>query len=275
MDDTWVVFALWTAAALLLGWTWIPALIAGLGGSRYSNGGAEDLMALDPMPGEPDYAYWHQKITALGYEPLGPAWMRIRFHGSDWHYEFRVRVFYSRSKKAYAFVQRQPSPMNVWCLVMFATVFAEDKLLLTSNTMNESAQDEAYMIQGLESENLAAVEEMHLAHCDRLKHSGHRPDPEGTLETLLQSMQKHAGPAGRYVGMKLGQTYLATHVPIHAFLTLPVAYISGIGHWSVPLVNLTLGLMLAMSERVAKRRAGVMMREQVMARAGGKGDRPI
>jgi hypothetical protein len=66
--------------------------------------------------------------------------------------------------------------------------------------------------------------------------------------------------------MKLGQTYLATHVPVHAFLTLPVAYISGIGHWSVPLVNLTLGVLLAVSEGMAKRRAGAMMRLQIQVR---------
>src|SRR5262245_58614484 len=107
MDDTTLAVVLWGLTALVLGWTWLPALISGLGGARYANGGTEDPSSLEPIADEPDYAFWQQQIVALGYEPLGPAWMRITFHGSQWRYETRVRVFYSRAKRAYAFVQKQ------------------------------------------------------------------------------------------------------------------------------------------------------------------------
>src|SRR5215213_4414705 len=75
MDDQTLSVVLWGAAVLFLGWTWVPALISGLGGTRYANGGTDDPTALEPGPGESDYAFWHRQLVVLGYEPLGPAWM--------------------------------------------------------------------------------------------------------------------------------------------------------------------------------------------------------
>jgi hypothetical protein len=264
MDDFWITFALWTAAALLLGWTWIPAIIAGLGGSRYANGGLEDPAALTPGASEPDYARRFDEITALGYEPLGAGWMRITFHGSEWRYETRVRAFYSRNKQTYVFVQKQPPPLDVWWLTMFATVWKDGGLLLTSNAMDEPPGDGDYVVQGIESDRLEIVEQLHLAHVQRLRQQGRQPETDGQLDTLLQATRRHSGPAARHLGLKLGQTYFASHGLIHTFLTIPAAYMSGLGHWSVPMMNLILGLMLAGSERLARRRAGGMMRAQVL-----------
>src|SRR5690242_8689125 len=69
MDDPTTI-VLWGVAALILGWTWLPALIAGLGGSRYANGGTDDPSALDTA-NESDYRVWADQLTALGYAPLG------------------------------------------------------------------------------------------------------------------------------------------------------------------------------------------------------------
>jgi len=267
MDDITLAIVLWGAAALVLGWTWVPALISGLGGCRYANGGTDDPTALTPTGGEPDYAFWHRQVVALGYDPLGHGWMRLTFHGADWRYETRVRAFHSRAKQTYVFVQKQPRPLDVWWLAMFATCWQDGGLLLTSNAVDEPPDGTDYVVQGMESLDLAAVEELHFGQHERLRATGKRPDPDGSLDTLLKATERHSGPAARYVGVRNGQTYLLTHGLIHLFLSVPPAYLAGPGHWAVPAVNLVLGTLLAVGDFVAKRRAGALMRELITGTA--------
>jgi hypothetical protein len=267
MSDATLTLLLWCATAVLLGWKWIPALIAGLGGTRFAAGGSDDPTVLTPSDSEPTFAALHRQITALGYEPLGPAWMRITCHGSDWRYDVPLRVFYSRAKQTYALVQQQPPPMDVWWLTMFATCWTDGGLLLTNNAVNEPTEDGDYVVQGMESNDLAAIEQLHFATRDRMRSEGKRPETDGSLETLLTAIRKHSGSAARFVSLKLGQTYLTTHGMIHAFLSVPVVYVNGFTHWSLPLVNLALGGLIAGGEHIAKRRAGRMMKAQADALA--------
>ena len=157
MDEPTTTIVLWGLAALLLGWTWVPALIAGLGGSRYANGGSDDPSAVETAA-EPDYRVWADQLAALGYQPIGVGFMRLSFHGQDWRYETKVRACYSRAKQTYAFVQKLPRPLDVWWLTMFATVWRDGGLLLTGNGGDETPDDGEYVVQGLESMDLAAVE---------------------------------------------------------------------------------------------------------------------
>src|SRR5262245_49631426 len=94
MNDAIWIFALWGAAALVVGWTWIPALLSGLGATRYANGGTEDP-ALLQTASEEDYLFWQRQLSARGYEPLGTGFMRLTLYGRDWRYETQVRAFRS------------------------------------------------------------------------------------------------------------------------------------------------------------------------------------
>jgi hypothetical protein len=270
MSDAAITLVLWCIAGLILGWTWIPAFIAGLGGTRYSIEGSEDPTVLAPTGPERDYAAWHKRVAALGYDPLGSMRMRITCHGPVWRYEIHARVFRSRSKQAYAFIQKQPWPLDSWSLAMFATCWNDGSLLLTSNAAQESPDDGGYVVQGTETSDLAVAEQLHLATCERMKEAGKRPDPEGGLEPLLTAIRLHAGKAARYVGLKIGQTYLVPHVLIHVIVSAPLVYMNGIGHWSVPLANVILGSLMAAAEYTAKRRAGKMLKAQAEALAGGE-----
>jgi len=263
MDDTTLAIVLWGAAALLLGWTWIPALIAGLGGPRFQLTGSEDPTALQLTNATPDYAFRFEQLTKLGYEPVGSATMRLNFHGSDWRHDFQLRVFWSRAKQTFAFVQKQPKPLDVWWLVSFATVWTDGALLLTNNGADEPPGEGDYIIQGIETDDLAAVEALHVSTRDRLIAAGKRIERDGGLETLLAAIRKQASPAARYVAVKLGQTYLTTHVVIHVILSLPPAYLNGLGHWGVPTVNLVLGTLFAVGEYFARRRAGATLMTQI------------
>jgi len=260
-ESTWTVL-LWGLTILLLGWTWIPALISGLGGTRYANGGSEDPTQLETAA-EPDYLFWYRQLVARRYQPLGTGWMRLNYYGSDWRYETRVRAFRSSDRDTYAFIQQQPRPLDVWWLTMFATCWQDGSLLLTSNAADQPPGDGDYIVQGMESTDLAAVEELHRGEAVRLRAAGRRADPDGSLDTLLRATARHAGPAARYTGVKLGQSYLLAHGAIHTVLSIPVAAAVGVGHWGVPTVNLVLGAILAASHYAAKRRAGRTMRVQI------------
>ena len=268
MDETtWAVLA-WCLAVVVLGWSWLPALLSGLGWTRYANGGSEDPSQLSTAT-EPDFVFWHRQLESLGYEPLGTAWMRITFNGPDWRYQTDVRVFRSNRTKTFAFIQKQPRPLDVWWLTMFATCWQDGGLLLTSNAVDHPPSAGDYVVQGMESYDLNAVEELHRKQVSRLQTEGRRIDPDGSLETLLTATNKHAGQAARQMGMKLGQTYLLTHAAIHVVLSVPPAVMMGILHWAVPLSNLTLGSALAASMYAAKRRAGALQRAEIASRVTG------
>ena len=49
MSEATVTVVLWGLAALVLGWTWLPAMISALRGARYANGGIEDPAALEEL----------------------------------------------------------------------------------------------------------------------------------------------------------------------------------------------------------------------------------
>jgi hypothetical protein len=273
VSDTAVIVLLWGLVVLELGWTWIPALISGLGGTRYANGGSEDYTQLETAT-EPDYLFWHRQLISRGYTPLGTGWMRLTYYGSDWRYETHVRAFRSAERGTFAFVQQQPRPLDVWWLTMFATCWQDGSLLLTSNANDQPPGDGEYIVQGIESTDLAAVEVLHASEVVRLRSAGRRADPDGSLETLLRVTAKHAGPAARYTGVKLGQSYLLAHGGIHGVLSIPVAAALGFGHWALPAVNLVLGATLTLSQYSAKRRAGRLMREQLRAIHGAPDSAP-
>ena len=262
MDDVIWIVALWGAAALVLGWTWVPALLSGLGATRYANGGTEDPSVLQTAA-EPDYLFWQRQLAARGYEPLGAAWMRLTLYGHDWRYETQVRAFRSAERKTFAFIQKQPRPLDVWWLTVFATCWTDGGVLVTNNGADQPPDTADYVVQGMESMDLAAVEELHRGEAVRLRATGRRADPDGSLDTLLRATARHAGPQACYLGVKLGQSYLLAHGAIHAVLTVPVAMTAGLGHWGVPLVNLILGSILAASEYMARQRAGRLMRAQL------------
>src|SRR5262249_31557763 len=154
--------------------------------------GSEDPTLLTPGAFDADYATWHKQITALGYDPLGSMRMRITCHGPVWRYEIHARVFRSRSKQLYAFIQQQPWPLDSWSLAMFATCWNDGRLLLTSNATQESPDDGPYVVQGTETTDLAAVEQFHVGTREKMKEAGKRSDPDGSLETLVTAIRKHA-----------------------------------------------------------------------------------
>ena len=105
IDPDAAVIVLWGVAVLALAWTWIPAFLAALGGSRYLNGGTEDPDFTADYR-EPGFAFWADQLAPLGYEPLGKGWMRLDFVGHQWTVRVPIRIFLCPTKRSYAFMSR-------------------------------------------------------------------------------------------------------------------------------------------------------------------------
>lgn len=260
-DRNSAIFVLWGVTALVLAWTWIPALISSIGGTRYLSGLAPDLEASDRARREPDYEFWANQLLALGYEPIGSAWVRINFAGPEWIIFTPLRVFVHPQKQCYAYMQKAPAPFWFWPGAVFATVWSDGTLLVSDNNVAADPNpDDELIRQGIVTLKLAELEIAHLATMDVLRRDGRKPEGELTVETLLVSMQRHFGTEARRNYGRAGTQYMFAHGLIHICLSTPAAYVAGIGHWSVPLVNLILALIMLYGESSQKRQYAAAVR---------------
>ena len=76
--------ALWTAAAAWAVWNWVPFALVCTIGMGYENGGTDDPAAVEPDGTDQEYADVYAALRSLGYEPLGPGFMCLWFHGWRW-----------------------------------------------------------------------------------------------------------------------------------------------------------------------------------------------
>ncbi len=263
IDPDVVVTILWGVAILVVAWTWIPALIAALGGTKYLSNGVNDPDHLEPTAKEPDYAYWVYQLQELGYEPLGQGWIRVDFAGHEWSLYTVLRVFYHKQNQCYAILQRVPAPFYFWPGASFITCFSDGRMLFTDN--NEAVSpfpDDEFIRQGVVSLDLADVQELHLATMEALRGKGLRPDTEANIETLLQAMQTHIGPEVRRHHAHNGTQYLFAHLLIHVCVSAPAAFVThmNFAHWSLPLTNLVLAVILLVGESAQKRQYARMVR---------------
>ena len=241
----WVIAGLWGLTAVLMAWTWVPALLSALGGTRYQNGGEEDPGPLAPSAAEPDYAFWHDQFRALGYEPMGHGFMRL-VHAADRWVEFhRVRVFHSRQKRRYGFVQKGHPPFDVWLIASFATCLNDGGLAVTSNVeLEEPVNRTDYVHFGKPTHDLAELEEVHEKILARMRETQPWPDADQSLENLLRRTDEYAGPQLRENFRRAGKKYLTVNALFHLCVSLPTAVILGPGHWGLPLSNLLLYTLL-------------------------------
>ena len=261
IDPNTAIVVLWGMAALVLAWTWIPALISALGGTRYLTGLAPDLEGNDRAAREPDFQFWAGQLAALGYEPLGYAWSRINFAGAEWMLFTPLRVFVHPQKQCYAIMQKAPAPFWFWPGAVFATVWSDGSMLISDNNVAGDPNPEDDLIrQGVVTLRLAEVEALHLATTEVLRRNGRKPDAELTNEVLLNAIQRHFGADAKRTYSRAGSQYLFAHGLIHICLSTPAAYIAGIGHWSVPLVNVILALIMLYGESSQKRQYAAAVR---------------
>jgi hypothetical protein len=254
-------------AALFIAWTWVPALISALGGTRYSCGGSDDTNGMDPSPNQPDYSFWAEQLLALGYEPLGAGWMQINFAGPEWSQRSIVRIFTNASKNSYAYMQKAPAPFNFWPGAIFATCLVDGGILLTDNNLTADPHpDDAFIRQGTVSLKLADVEALHLATQEALRQIGRKPDSDLSVDTLLHAAERHFGPEAKRIEGRSATQYLFAHGLIHLCVSIPPAYLMGVLHPYVALANLVLSLVMLIGESSQKRQYASAVRAALRLR---------
>lgn len=261
IDPNTVIVVLWGLAAVILAWTWMPALISSLGGTRYLVGLGADLEGADRARREPDYEFWARQLVALGYEPLGYAWSRVNFAGPEWALFTPLRVFVHPQKQCFAYMQKAPAPFWFWPGAIFATVWSDGSMLISDNNIAAEPNPEDDLIrQGVVTLQLAELETLHLATMEAFRRSGRKPEGELTIDTLLNAIQRHFGAEAKRIYSRSGTNYLFAHGLIHICLSTPAAYVAGLGHWSVPLVNLVLAVIMLWGESSQKRQYAAAVR---------------
>ena len=128
--EQYLAAGLWALAAGWTVWLWLPVAVCACGGTTYANGGHEDPPAIEPDGSDPRYAELYADLVARGYEPVGPAFMRLGFFVRFWVYRTRVWAFRSRAGRRFAFLHESPT-LPGWYQVYFATCYADDRILLT------------------------------------------------------------------------------------------------------------------------------------------------
>ena len=251
--DTFTI-VIWGVAILVLAWTWVPALIASLGGTRYLTGGSNDVSRLDLARNGPDFAFWAKQIAELGYDPLGSGWLRVNFAGPSWALVSAVAIFRNQAKNTYAYMERAPAPYSFWPGAVFATMFSDGSALFTDN--NRAAQpdpDDECVRQGVVTLKLAELEEFHQATLSALGKLNRKPDSDMSVELLLNTIKRFDGEVARRVHSRAGTQYLFAHGLIHITVSFPLVYLMGFMHWAVPLCNLILATAMLTGERAQKK----------------------
>ncbi|QVL32156.1 hypothetical protein KIH39_25520 [Telmatocola sphagniphila] len=261
IDPNTLLVVLWGLLVLLMSWTWLPALIAALGGTRYENGGDTDPTNLEPTGGDEDYQFWYDQATQLGYKPIGQGFMRIRFDGPIWEQRTDVRMFWNKSQQSYLFLQRLRAPRAVWYSTHFAACYTDGGLLLSDNTQNSRPDFELEFIrQGKICFDLQELEILHQAAVEVTRKQGRSIEADGTIETLLRSTELNAGSAARHLGGRRGWDFLLLNGLIHACGSIPAAMAVGFAHIGLLITNFVLWGLLNFSQMIEKRQKTEMMR---------------
>jgi len=274
IDPNTQTFLLWALAILVMAWTWIPALVSALGGTRLSHGLTSQAAGSDQTAG-PDEALWANQLTQLGYEPIGAGWLRVNFAGSEWALYTPVRVFRNASANIYAFMQKAPAPFHFWPGAVFATCWSDGVLLLTDNNSNaEPDFEDEFIRQGIVTLNLADIETIHRNVTEAMIRSGRRPDSDSSPEALFLALQRYLGPEAKRAHGRAGTQYLFVHILIHLCASMPSLTLVSLTHWSLPFINLILALILGLGESSHKRQYARAVRaafrnEQIVPKGEG------
>ncbi|MFO0796669.1 MAG: hypothetical protein U0804_04275 [Gemmataceae bacterium] len=254
------VAALWAAVGVWLAWWFVPLLVSAAGGTRYANGGAEDPAALEPDGSDPAYAAAFDALRRLGYEPLGPGWMRLTFHLRDWTYRTTVRAFRKRSAGRFAFLHELPVAPG-WHQLIFATCWADGGLDLTAASAPDSyTADDGFAMEAVATADPAAVEARHADRVAAHEAAGRRRDTDLSLRALLEATGRHAGPSTITPTARTARVEVVAAGGPLAVATAAAVLVFGPWSWAVPAALLAVLTGLWVLTAVARANAAAQLR---------------
>jgi hypothetical protein len=269
IDKTTALVVLWGATVLLLGWTWFPAIVAAMGGTRCRLRAIERTEDFPPDRDEPDLGVWLEQVRNLGYSIAGTGVGRVEYLESEWRIDGRFRLYYSPQKYTFVLLQKMPDPWNFWREVLFVTRLTDGLILITRNLPVRPSEPESGVLeQGLESFDLSEVEALHLETLDSLRKRGLRPDADNSVDGLMAALEAATAPGVKRISQQLGKKYLALHFIIHGCISLPAGYFGAKEPWALPLTNLILCLIMRIGESAQRRQIAYANRMRLLQRLG-------
>jgi hypothetical protein len=266
-----VVLGLWAAAGLWLVWWFVPLTVSALGGTRYANGGEEDPAAIEPDGTDPAYAAAFDALRRLGYEPVGPGWMRLVFNLRAWVYRTKVRAFRNRAAGRFAFLHETPV-IPGWHQVFFVTCWADGGLDLTAGGLADTftTGDDGFASETVPTLDPAAVEAQHASRVAAREANGRRRDPDLSLASLLAATERHAGASTITPTARLARTDLVAMGGPLAVATALAVLVFSPWSWAVPAVVLLVlaGFAVLLAVKTANLRAVLRARAAAPADEG-------
>lgn len=264
MDKSMITTLCWVLFAVLVIIFWLPAVIAKMGGTRFTYLGPSNVPEPDPLEREPDYEFWVSQLRDLGYELVGDVRLQMDFVGNQWRVNSWHRLFYSPAKFTHVLLQKFPDPFNLWRGVEFVTLLSDDGFLVTKNLTPQLFPDDlSIILQGDDTFILEDLEKMHLAMVEELRRQGRRPEPEPPADHLLRSMERLENQTAKQEAERIAGRYLQVNFIIHVSISIPAAYALSLGHWLLPLINLVMLIVLQLGESLQNRQTAFIMRESI------------
>ncbi|MBA4188596.1 MAG: hypothetical protein C0467_11400 [Planctomycetaceae bacterium] len=230
--EEYLLVALWAVAAIWAVWFWVPMFLMCTIGSGYENGGTEDPTAIEPDGRDPNYELAFNTLRELGYEPLGPGFMRLWFYGWYWAYRTKVMTFRSRASGQFAFVQQHPHPFTGYNQIFFATCWDERRILLTTGGVAAATQEEEHGVTKVwDTENIPELERHHRDESAKLIAAGWRRDSDQSLEHLLGVTRDRAN-ARRGLDSRVHRGNFVRLLAAYLFFTILPAWEFELSWWA-------------------------------------------
>ncbi len=257
LNENIINIGLWTLFAILIIWTWCPALIAWMGGTKSFYTGPSPVPEKDPFLNAPDYLYWQIPLHQADYTLIGDIFYSIRFFSSHWQMNNLARLYYSRQLNTWAILHRSPEPINTWNTIEFITLLSDGGMVLTKNIQIDPGEgdenDNEMILIGHPSFNFTEIEGIHVEELAQLRRSGRKSDSDSDAERLLQQRKLRTDPLIKEESQALAKKFFSLSSILHASVSIPIVYILGIGTWAFPLVNISFILIMRLGEWSTKK----------------------
>ena len=233
---------LWCAAALVAAWVGLPMLfmMVGLSFVRFRLVGGPE--ALRPTDDDPQYIELFERLTQLGFEPLGARAEIGWLCNQHWYRRYPPgRVFATPARDCFVTLYRL-FPDHPWRL-SFHTVFADGSLVSTANQMpNLRIEMEGYYRWGHVTQDLSELQRMHREVAG--DYGAARglalaaPDLEGICEATRRHSERHLRRQGPAAGLQ----GLTTAFVFTGMFTFIAGYYLGFDRWEVPAACILSGI---------------------------------
>ena len=225
---------LWCVAGVVMVWVCMPMLLMMLRQTQVTFavlGGPESAR---PTGDDAQYADLFERLSDLGFEPLGSRSEIGWFCNGHWYKKFPPgRIFATPERDVFVSLFRI-FPGHPWRLA-FSTVFTDGALVMTANQMPNFRIDlPDYLRWGDPTPDLAELLRLHREAAEDFSRDRGRtvaaPDLEGVCQTICRHSERHL----RHKGLEMGLNGLTTPLVFVGMIAFGAGYYFGFDRWTLP-----------------------------------------